>query len=1488
MESLGICELARIRILLVPVGRLKRDTFFQYVDLVSKFAVVSVSDLSPPAHPPNHTNRFFDNIDPRAQIYFNFVTSYEKDHAALEDFQLHRQIMGVIGIMHCQETVDIKQSYQAFQRMLARYPTHLVSRCFAFEPAENQDDDTRGLIMIPNVGQLSFYLTTMINDFSSELLVSLGGLADRLEKRSLIPGPAFSPAQATIPLPQPTGGGGSSGGGGGISGGSGGSTLLAPQTPTLQPAGSPAVSISDSETGGSGFSNLGGLFQSMDRGRKKTNGRVAKLMSDLFLLAGRHELAMQSYTSAIDIAKNTADYTWQAAAIEGYLCATLVMFMRKIVSEEGSNRSSAAGSPLATPHLGPNGTLRPPLTLKAAMTTDSLFETAANHQHVRQLLAEIPDRYREIVNLYEKASQPGAPGYYPLLQISACLKVAYFLTAMCRNQFQGTVPNGAGVSLTYEGKGVAEAGGSRVGLQNAMMMPGAANPSDRIVLNGGVGASRVDVSTWLMRAWDLGLEYLTVADQIHSVATMAAVYSLLGYKRKHAFFLRQTALLISSTFKSDSQTSLAAARKIVEPYSSSNILLVDNLEAAEASSFNLSASSNNLTTGRPDTAAAAANVPAQSNSAIECMKKVCHVFGVGAKTIESLRSRHAKEPGACPDEDEDDWFDEYDQDVDVESTLGNTAIEFKKKISVPRLRFGWPHLQIDVLKECISISETVDDCSSTILYTTRLLRRLHSYLSMDEQKKLSATLQSVVLRTRARSISKGTMVPSAVAPSVAPVLVKGIMGSVTGVPVLRKLSAVLQTPRRIPYPHKPKKDAQQDRANPFIYNPGAEKDNAKKKSAVVVVLVAGEAAYFDVVLANPFSFELDIQSITLKTSGVNFVPNSVATTLQPMSRLHTIRLSGVPTTNGMLHVHGCTVRMLGGCVEEDITPVSKVLNDLSKRNKDGTRRKQDDRERLGSKAGALIVTRQKSVETMNSSKWPIPFKVIPEQPMLQVDEASLRGLEALLLFEGERSTFSIQVQNIGSTPINNLVVSFSETYEPLSNEPAAEYAEDIYERDVHDRSICVFWIADTEETLRKSMVVHQNRSKVRDSLSKAIDLFLNPGESKTIRIGMYGKAGCTGGSISLQYGYIAEHESSLTHDAENDGYTRRLVLPILLTVEKALQPINVDFIPSSSIDYFTSISQPQSKPGDLTRLSSIDDMMVVLRSIENTLPSSNISTMNDYFLLTMDVRNSMNRSFDLTFEIFDDAQSDISVDSCSATIHAGVTKRIVIPIRRFTLPESDVAQAIPAPQWKQFVLGKIVKVSDRENADRKAIFWYKEALVGGLAKRGIVVARWTCSKNRSGLFSLRSLKITPTMFEVIKQQRLSFSIKITSLTSDGRVLEMAPGMDTAHFEVQLNEVLEFEWSIQNCSDTDMDMLFRFQPVQDSLGAGTEDDISGKVLIHGTNQLSLGSLKARERQHIRVPMIFIATGGYRIIYHCEELQGDNNRFWGPLINVRVRE
>jgi hypothetical protein len=84
--------------------------------------------------------------------------------------------------MDCQEwkDKDLSEGYKHFVNTLNKYPTAIATRCFAFDPTENQPDDTKGLIMIPNVGNLSFYMSTMVCDFASEILNQFANIVSKL------------------------------------------------------------------------------------------------------------------------------------------------------------------------------------------------------------------------------------------------------------------------------------------------------------------------------------------------------------------------------------------------------------------------------------------------------------------------------------------------------------------------------------------------------------------------------------------------------------------------------------------------------------------------------------------------------------------------------------------------------------------------------------------------------------------------------------------------------------------------------------------------------------------------------------------------------------------------------------------------------------------------------------------------------------------------------------------------------------------------------------------------------------------------------------------------------------------------------------------------------------------------------------------------------------------------------------------------------------
>lgn len=183
----------------------------------------------------------------------------------------------------------------------------------------DQPDDTKGLIMIPNVGDMTFYLHTMMNDFTADLLLALSLMAGQLERKTMIQGPVIiSPFFSSN---------GESGAGieSGTTGSAQGNGISIPQILSKDTNQTP-------NTPGTPLTTLNSNLHGIEKVKKRSPARVQKLMADLYLLAGRIEIAQQSYVNAIELCKLNNDLQWQASALEGYLCTYLVSIIRVCLS----------------------------------------------------------------------------------------------------------------------------------------------------------------------------------------------------------------------------------------------------------------------------------------------------------------------------------------------------------------------------------------------------------------------------------------------------------------------------------------------------------------------------------------------------------------------------------------------------------------------------------------------------------------------------------------------------------------------------------------------------------------------------------------------------------------------------------------------------------------------------------------------------------------------------------------------------------------------------------------------------------------------------------------------------------------------------------------------------------------------------------------------------------------------------------------------------
>ena len=127
----------------------------------------------------------------------------------------------------------------------------------------------------------------------------------------------------------------------------------------------------------------------------------------------------------------------------------------------------------------------------------------------------------------------------------------------------------------------------------------------------------------------------------------------------------------------------------------------------------------------------------------------------------------------------------------------------------------------------------------------------------------------------------------------------------------------------------------------------------------------------------------------------------ISTLIPAETRAHIVRLSCIPLEPGVLNLSGITLRMLGGCIEETVTPLERYLSNGNKFTADKKLRKQSDQDRAGKKILEFMDSMKRN-DLPIEKPWFKPISVINSQPILELLETSLGSHQAITLFEGER------------------------------------------------------------------------------------------------------------------------------------------------------------------------------------------------------------------------------------------------------------------------------------------------------------------------------------------------------------------------------------------------------------------------------------------------------------------------------------------------------
>lgn len=863
------------------------------------------------------------------------------------------------------------------------------------------------------------------------------------------------------------------------------------------------------------------------------------------------------------------------------------------------------------------------------------------------------------------------------------------------------------------------------------------------------GISRTSISALLGQIHGPWLLHLHPRERLSILEAMASMYACLGYKRKEAYILREVLGCIMDLMVCGREED--GINKVTSQTAGLGI------QNGAGTPTNLPASPNQGSVGIRMNESSSGN-----ESVLKLLKHVCRVLGIDLDAVkladESSRDSGSNEKG--------ETADIYDDGLELDQYEAH----------------GWPELQVGVIREAVAVAEALPDFLAVAQFSLSSLKNLQLVLSSGDQHHLYATSIRALMTARRRGGQRLVEYWSGrpvVSISLAPI-------PLIRLPVEKPISVLSKQASGVPA-------ILQGITDPFLYNP--RRATSKKDREIVA---QNEILEFVVMLQNPFVFDLELQSLSLSTSGVKFESQPTRVIL-PASSFHQMILSGKAVETGILTIRGCFVQAPGGLSQEFILPLrtNEEEERLSRKKSaiecESGRFKYSGLESFPWKNSRKLIKYQSSQLNPRTNFRFLECKIVPEQPLLRIRRTSVNH-GALMLYEGERSTLRITLENISPLPIDFVHLAFEDsTIEPAQHALA-------------EGELSVFDTYETENSLINEPVFSWNKDE-----AEAIE----PGQTLALNVFCLGKAGCTSGTVHVSYSYA--HRTDLEGPSDY-FYTRQISYPIRVTVYPMLQCHNMDLIPFPS--YHDHL---QAREGNTqSRHLDIDDG-------------------TSWCLFSVDVRNTYGSPFEVTFER---EQAGVSQANTTTTIPPGSTSRVILPLWRIKLTETEISQPIPTLSDRQFVVAKD-KLSKAELQLQKELFWYREALFKSV--RG----HWKeAGGTRTGGISLRQQRMTLPMLEALRSDIARVDL---SLVSTGNVGEKEKLEDQNHI-LWPNEFLELKAKVTNLS-----------PLSLPLCLTLDLEPSDCLIYEGTNaDIPVGRLAEGASREIVVPICFLTDGQFEIM------------------------
>ncbi|THW88283.1 hypercellular protein-like protein HypA [Aureobasidium pullulans] len=513
---------ARVRVLVLPAGRIKKQRFVTFLDRLHQHDSVRLGDISPDGR--SSKTIFSPLAFPNGSLLYNFSTSMAPpSHTQLAPFDLFREPMMVLGIADAleYESSPKDELQEVADKLAEQFPKILVSQLLVMDCTAEQQESwslDSAICVPPSHATKTTTMNTIMCDISAKLLSEMGTYATAVQALPSVqsPGAAARPSDSRPHLDRSL------------------SLASRPESPA-----DPSAVLSPSDTHPSrgpptNFDEMGahtrsdsgkmanrdrmsvqafGSTSAQEKAKNKGKARVGIVVGNLYMLAGRWNDAWRELVENTNKARTATDYLWYAKGLESIVVCMLLLIW--------------SGFDFPIPAICNSGPDRSSSLISSAITRDGVppigqQEPAAAKQAASRASRLLPDLVPMIISIYERtntlAGEPMSP-------------VAYSETVLRMSKLLAFLQNAGGELDSNVLQKIASTS-SRSLYQ----------PKVNAGFSGGI--SKHAIADMALRAYPPPSAGVILADTIAIQSGIVSILSMLGLERKKAVIVKEMITLL--------------------------------------------------------------------------------------------------------------------------------------------------------------------------------------------------------------------------------------------------------------------------------------------------------------------------------------------------------------------------------------------------------------------------------------------------------------------------------------------------------------------------------------------------------------------------------------------------------------------------------------------------------------------------------------------------------------------------------------------------------------------------------------------------------------------------------------------------------------------------------------------------------------------------------------------------------------------------------